>query len=113
MEDYRFHIGDKVVENYNKKAWKNNTGTVIKITPKRKDITVDYGMYKKTYTKSGFLKNGGWDTSYIDVITPEMEKNMEERAFIRRCIDVFNTSEINIDQARKILAILTDKEESE
>jgi len=55
-----FKVGDKVVRNYKYDLGSVSIGTVIKITPKRNDIIVDYGHYKETYNKDGYTKGDVW-----------------------------------------------------
>ena len=43
-----FKVGDKVSRNKTQCI-----GTVVKITDKRKDVVVDFGNFKETYTQNG------------------------------------------------------------
>ena len=51
-----FKVGDKVVRNYRYDLGFVSIGTIIKITPKRNDIVVDYGHYQETYNKDGYTR---------------------------------------------------------
>ena len=107
-----FKVGDRVVRNYNGKQCTGDIGTVIKITPKRKNIIVDFGNYKETYGSSGFAKStDAWNMSHIEPLTPEMEDHMKKNALIRKCERVFEKTDITFEQAKKILEILESEKE--
>ena len=115
-----FKVGDKVVRNYGK--YKVNIGsismgTVIRITPKRNDIVVDYGHYQETYNKDGYTKGSVWNMSFIKILTPEIEKEINDIKndikTIEKCKNIFEnkSSKLTVDQAEKILEILNNMEE--
>ena len=104
-----FHVGDKVVRNYQS----DNScavGTITKITEKRKDVVVDFGSYIERYDLNGWQKTGDvWFMSRIYLLTPEIEKEMEETKIIKRCCNEFAKTNITYEQAVKILKILGDE----
>ena len=108
-----FKVGDKVVRNYKYDFGSVSIGTVVKITPKRNDVIVDYGHYKETYNKDGYTKGDVWSTSSIRVLTPEIEKEINDMKIINKCRNAFKkkSSELTVDQAEKILEILNNMEE--
>lgn len=108
-----FRVGDKVVRNYRYDFGSVSIGTVVKITPKRNDIIVDYGHYKETYNKDGYTKGDVWSTSSIRVLTPEIEKEINDMKIINKCRNIFKkrSSKLTVDQAEKILEILNDNME--
>lgn len=103
-----FKVGDKVIRNYKYDFGSVSVGTIIKITPKRSDIVVDYGHYKETYDKDGYTKGDVWSTSFIRVLTPEIEKEIDDMRTINKCRNAFKkkSSELTVEQAEKILDIL-------
>lgn len=103
-----FKVGDKVVRNYKYDFGSVSVGTIIKITPKRNDIVVDYGHYQETYNKDGYTKGDIWSSSSIRVLTPEIEKEIDDMKIINKCRNIFKkkSSELTVDQAEKILEIL-------
>ena len=108
-----FKVGDKVVRNYNVPGTRL-VGTIIRITPKRKDVVVDYGSYEEIYDASGWQKNGTiWNQSYITLITPEIEKELNNRNIINKCKIVFDRTKLTVDQAIKILEILGEENGTE
>ena len=108
-----FRVGDKVVRNYKYDLGSVSIGTVVKITPKRNDVVVDYGHYKETYNKDGYTKGDVWSTSYIRVLTPEIKKEIDDMRTINKCRNVFKkkSSKLTVEQAEKILEILNNMEE--
>lgn len=109
IEEREFKIGDKVVRNYNT-GYGTSIGTVVKITPKRKDVVVDFGRYKETYESDGWQKGGDiWTRSTITLLTPEIEQDLADRKLIATCKDVFAKTKLSAAQARKILEILKDE----
>lgn len=111
-----FKVGDKVVRNYGK--YKVNIrsismGTVIRITPKRNDIVVDYGHYQETYNKDGYTKGSVWNMSFIKILTPEIEKEINDIKTIEKCKNIFENkiSKLTVEQAEKIIKILNDNME--
>lgn len=104
-----FKVGEKVVSNSYSNSSKT-IGTVIRVTQKRKDVVVDFGNYEETYNKDGKSKNNEiWFRSYIEPLTPELEKEIYDNRLIRKCIKVFENSTLNADQAKKILEILENE----
>lgn len=109
IENKEFKVGDRVVRNYTP-GYSCVIGTITKITGKRKDIVVDYGDYQERYNLHGWQKGGEvWCTSYIEFLTPEIEKEIEETRTIKKCVDIFCRSNITYEQAVKILKILEDE----
>lgn len=108
-----FRVGDKVVRSYRYDLGSVSIGTVVKITPKRNDIIVDYGHYKETYNKNGYTKGDVWSRSSIRVLTPEIEKEINDMNIINKCRNAFKkkSSKLTVDQAEKILEILNNMEE--
>ena len=105
-----FNVGDKVITNPNAMGTGGKRiGTVIKITPKRQDIIVDFGSYKGTFDKSGREKGDDpWYKERIKLITPEIEKELQDVALIKKCKDVFNKTKLTPEIAAKILEILNE-----
>lgn len=110
----RFKVGDRVVRDYNSRTGEGTVGTVIKITPKRRDVVVDYGNYKETYGQDGWSKGGdAWSHSYIGMLTPEIEKKIYELNIINKCKKVFSnkSKELTAEQAKRILEVLESNNE--
>ena len=102
-----FNVGDKVITRYINTGY-GSIGTVIKITPKRQDIVVDFGNYTETFDKTGWQKGGAWHKSSIKSLTPEIEKELQDIALIKKCKDVFNKTKLTPELAAKILEILNE-----
>ena len=100
------NIGDKVIA----RAFTGGPykiGKIIKITPKRKDIIVDFGNYTETYKKSGYSKYTNiYSTRHIELLTTEIEKELQDLQLINQCKSTFAKTNLSADQARKILEIL-------
>ena len=109
-----FNIGDKVIRNYDI-ALPTSIGTVVNITKIRKDVVVDYGNYKETYSSDGWQRGGDiWTRSTIQLLTPEIQEDIRKINLIRKCRDTFEKKkDLTADQAERILAILTEKTENE
>lgn len=105
-----FKVGDKIITNPNAMGTGGRRiGTVIKITPKRQDIIVDFGSYKETFDKSGREKGGDpWYKQRIKLLTPEIEKELQDAALIRKCKDVFSKTKLTPELAAKILEVLNE-----
>lgn len=102
----KFNVGDKVVINGT-----ITIGTVIKITPKRKDVVVDYGRFKSTYGLDGYEKGTDiWHSSKIILLTPEIEKQIADYKTITKCKDMFQRTKLTADQAVRIIDILSEEE---
>lgn len=113
MNNLNVKVGDRVVLCHVNMGYVS-TGTVIKITEKRKDIVVDYGRYKETYSSNGWQKGSGFCCSYIKVLTPEIEEQLRQAEIIRKCRDTFEKKkDLTFEQAEKILKILEAEEVSE
>ena len=109
IENEEFKVGDRVVRNY-EPGYSCAIGTITKITEKRKDVVVDYGDYQERYDLHGWQKGSEiWFMSHIGLLTPEIEKEIEETRTIKKCIDIFCRSNITYEQAVKILKILEDE----
>ena len=109
-----FNIGDKVIRNYDI-GLPTSIGTVVNITKKRRDVVVDYGNYKETYSSDGWQRGGDiWTRSTIKLLTPEIQEEIRKINLIRKCRDTFEKKkDLTVDQAERILAILTEKTENE
>lgn len=104
-----FKVGDKVVRNLNH-IGATSVGTIVRITPKRKDIVVDYGNYEEIYNIRGWQKSDSiWSRSFITLLTPEIEKEIKDRRIIAKCKNEFGKATLTADQASKILEILGEK----
>lgn len=109
-----FEIGDKVIRNY-RNSLSTSIGTVVNITKKRRDVVVDYGNYKETYSSGGRQRGGDiWTRSTIQLLTPEIQEEIRKINLIRKCRDTFEKKKgLTADQAERILAILTERTENE
>lgn len=98
---HEFNVGDKVADGY-------SIGTIVKITPKRRDITVDFGNRKLQYDKTGW-RGETWHRTYIEPLTEEKAKEIKEhRVKIKAvilCREVTEDS-VTYDKAVKIVEIL-------
>jgi hypothetical protein len=104
-----FKVGDKVVRNLNHSG-ALSVGTIVRITPKRKDVVVDYGNYEEIYDNRGWQKSDSiWSRSFITLLTSEIEKEIEDRRIIAKCKSEFGKVTLTADQAAKILEILGEK----
>ena len=111
--EYNFSVGDKVV------TWGNWTsrriGTITKITPKRKDVVVDFGSYKCTYDLNGWEKGGGiWNRSHIEPLTEKIKQEIIDRNIVTKCQSLMEEYGRNlpVDKARKIIAILEERDDN-
>lgn len=87
-------------------------GVITKISPKRGDITVDFGNFKQIFRKDGWDKHGDvWNSSYIKPCTLEIEEEIRNKAIIRKCVNCFKTTPENLtaDKALRIMEILFDE----
>ena len=104
-----FKVGDKVILEKSK-----TVGTVTRVTPKRGDIVVDFGNYQATFDKSGWDKNSdAWYSSRIVLLTPEIEKEINDERIIDKCKRVFEkkSKQLTAEQAVKILEIMEEENE--
>lgn len=109
MTNMDFKVGDKVITQHINTGY-GRIGTVIKITPKRQDIVVDFGDYQETFDKSGWQKSDDvWYRSSIILFTPEIEKELQDAALIRKCKDVFSKTNLTPELAKKILELLNEQ----
>ena len=96
-----FEVGDEVVTN------RGCIGKVIRITPKTKRIVVSFGRYEEKYHPDGSeITNDVWYMTHIKHLTPEIRKELEDKDTIYRCKEIFKKTNIDAEQARKILDIL-------
>lgn len=105
---YEFKVGDKVVTTRSRAV-----GTVIRITPKRKDVVVDFGNYQGTFRPDGWEKGGDvWSATIIEPLTPEIEREIKQNTIINKCKKLFQAKERNLtfDQAARILEVLEDED---
>ncbi len=107
MNNLNVKVGDKVVL-YNHFGCALSVGIVVKITEKSKDIVVDFGQYKETFSSDGWGKDRDiWYSSQIFLLTPEIEKQLRQERIIRKCRDTFGKKkDLTFEQAEKILKIL-------
>lgn len=102
-----FCVGDKVICG-------NRVGTITKITPKRKDIKVDFGDYTSVFGASGWTRGDIWNKQHIVKWTPELQKKIDDMSAIRRCQNLFEKASrdkmLTPDMARDIIEILARKE---
>ena len=104
-----FKVGDKVIANHFGGMETRSIGTIVKITPKRQDIVVDFGNYQETFDKTGWEKGSNiWYKSSIELLTPEIEKELQDAAMIRKCKDVFSKTKLTPELAKKILEVLNE-----
>ena len=104
-----FKVGDKVITKPFGGMGSRSIGTIVKITPKRQDIVVDFGNYQETFDKTGWGKGGDvWYRDSIELLTPEIKKELQDAAMIRKCKDVFNKTKLTPEIAAKILEVLNE-----
>lgn len=104
-----FNVGDRVY----KKGYADfyELGTVIKVSPKRYDVTVDFGTYKDIFNRHGWLKGQSvYGTVRINHLTFEAEKMIKKQQTIRECKKLFQTADLTEDQAERIIQILKEGE---
>ena len=96
-----FEVGDEVVTN------RGVVGKVVRITPKTKRVVVDFGNYKENYYPDGLeITDDIWYRTHIRHMTAEIRKELEDKDTIYRCKEILRKTDINAEQARKILKIL-------
>lgn len=104
----KFCVGDKVICD-------DRVGIITKITPKRKDITVDFEGYTMTFGFDGWTHGDVWHMQHIVKWTPEGQKKIDDISAMRRCQNLFEKSfrdkMLTPDMARDIIKILVRKEE--
>ena len=108
--NYEFKVGDKVVTTRSRVI-----GTVIRITPKRKDVVVDFGNYQSIFRPDGWQKGEDiWSSmsTIIEPLTPEIEREIKQNIIINKCKKLFKIKERNLtfDQAARILEVLEDED---
>lgn len=104
-----FKVGDKVVVNYNGLGAYPLIGEVIRVTKKRRDVVVKFNGYERIFSSSGYQKNCNyWNAWRIQLLTPEMEEELNRRKIIERCQDLIKNIQANLtyEQAIKIIEIL-------
>ena len=102
-----FEIGDKVYKTGYASIYE--IGTVVKISPKRHDVTVDFGKYKDIFTSSGWLKGqSAFGIVRILHLTPEAEKMINDENTIRKCKELFSNTLLSANKAERIIAILEE-----
>lgn len=89
----------------------DSIGTVINITPKKKDIKVDFGSYMMTFGFDGWTHSDVWNMQRIEKWTPEKQKIIDDKMAIRKCRKMFEDIKLTPDMAREITSILTRKDE--
>lgn len=103
-----FCVGDKVICG-------DRVGIITSITPKRKDIKVDFGDYALVFRADGWTYGDIWNKQHIAKWTPEGQKKIDDALAIRRCRKLFDKASmektLTPDMAREIIKILTRKEE--
>ena len=104
-----FKVGDKVVTTRSRAV-----GTVIRITPKRKDVVVDFaGNYQRVFRSDGLERGGDiWSATIIEPLTPEIAREIKQNIIINKCKRLFRIKERNLtfDQAARILEVLEDED---
>lgn len=103
-----FKVGDKVVTTRSRVV-----GTVIRITPKRKDVVVDFGNYQRVFGSDGWEKGADvWSLTMIEPLTPEIAREIKQNIIINKCKRLFRIKEKNLtfDQAARILEVLEDED---
>lgn len=104
----KFCVGDKVICG-------GRVGIITSITPKRKDIKVDFGGYTSVFGADGWTHGDVWNMQHIVRWTPEGQKKIDDALAIRRCRDLFDKASmkktLTPDMARDIIKILVRKEE--
>lgn len=112
MAELNVKVGDKVLyscwhctERFEKIA------TVVRVTPTgRIKVNISEAYFNKYGTEMG----GGMLKATLSVLTPEKEKELNEKAVIRRCKAVFDKTDLTYKQAQRILSILlVDKDNNE
>lgn len=65
-------VGDEVISIPISGFGTKRIGTVVHITNKRKDITVDFGNYQEKYDSYGYQKNDDvWHKHYLELYEKE------------------------------------------
>ena len=98
----KFQVGDKVI-------YDTKVGTITKITPKRKDITVDFEGYTMTFWFDGWTHGDAWNMKHIEKWTPEKQKIIDDKMAIYKCKKMFEDTamknKLTPDMARKIIGV--------
>ena len=105
MEKKEFKVGDEV-ELHNR--WGSpHIGKIIKMTEKRKDITVDFGTYTEIFDSRGWEKKRDvYYKTYISKLTPERKREILDDRLITFCKKKVERVDITAEQARQILTII-------
>ena len=107
-----FKVGDTVIRN-----WAGGkVGKVIRITPKRGDIVVEYnGEYTETYDNRGVQRGDIWQPNFISLYTDEIKQEREKIAIIRRALDLINNNRNNltVEQAKGIINVFEGESNGE
>lgn len=102
-----FNVGDKVI-------CESVVGKVINITPKRKDIKVDFGGYTLTFGFDGWTHGDIWNLKHIEKWTPEKQKRIDDEMEIYRCKkmfeDIVRKKKLTPDMAREIMSVFARKD---
>ena len=105
---HTFSVGDKVVKKQNI-GNACATGVIKRISPKRGDITVDFGNYTETFNSMGRSKNHDiWYGTYIEPLTPEIEHEIYVSKLLFKCRKTFENTKLTEDKAKRILEILEE-----
>ena len=82
-------------------------------TAKSKNIIVDFGVYKQSFTSDGILKNkdGFFLDGKIRHITPKIERELLEESTINKCRLLLNENKLTYDEAMQIINILEKNDE--
>jgi len=99
-----FNVGDKVI-------CESVVGKVINITPKRKDIKVDFGRYTLTFGFDGWTHGDVWNAKCIEKWTPEKQKIIDDKMVIYECKKMIRDIKLTPDMARKIIGVLRERTE--
>ena len=104
-----FKVGDKVVLK-TPGVGNVSAGKVVRISPNRNDVLVDFGSYKYSFSQTGDIKNsnGCWSDGRIVPISPRIERELLEASTINKCRRLLE-NKITYDEAVQIIDILEDK----
>ncbi len=103
-----FAVGDRVCV----RESVGRIATVVKITPKRGDVVIEWdgSEYKDTFKSNGRSKGGVWYIHYITHYTEEIQKEWDDITTVRVCGTRFDklrkASLLTPELAKKLLALI-------
>lgn len=107
MNETKFKVGDEVIV-----QGRTTIGKVVKISDKRKDLTVDFGGRTEVFDYRGWDKNGDkWYRYYIVLVDDAAKKKLEEYRIINKATIIIHRWEkegLSPDVAKKIIQIEAD-----